>query len=473
MNHEFFLLQSPKAERELSDDEMFEKIFSSKIDRMENMDEINQNDLYFLKRESSKNIEKENIKKESNESEGMNTVLLIDDYDAIFNQLDGNQNMNETEQKINTKNENVEDCLYIEKEDYNIPCFLKNIVSENKYFCPMENEKSEVIIQVDEPKYSKPKKVEIFPKIKRNKKNEKKDKDDTKKTNTKTETKTKTKRGPYKKKQRMPEQVNTDDICFPFTIGKGLLSFPSLNTQMNYSSNNSINYSFINENEIMSEQMDTESKNKKLEEILIDENEQNIEEDVFLLKFTTRKYFIDSNGKKKRMKKKRKYKPDDIRKKIKARFHKLIKNIINENLKKAGSTELFDFIPQCFIGNVSKKLNNEALNLTYKELLSIDYINQINISEMSNNKVDHIKYLRNKEVLNYLEKHPDICKRSGFDIIKNMKYKDLLKYYFNSSQFENSINQLKAENETIDYIQEYIYRAKTYLKFYNSYGDEK
>lgn len=103
----------------------------------------------------------------------MNTVLLIDDYDAIFNQLDGNQNMNETEQKINTKNENVEDCLYIEKEDYNIPCFLKNIVSENKYFCPMENEKSEVIIQVDEPKYSKPKKVEIFPKIKRNKKNEK------------------------------------------------------------------------------------------------------------------------------------------------------------------------------------------------------------------------------------------------------------------------------------------------------------
>ena len=34
---------------------------------------------------------------------------------------------------------------------------------------------------------------------------------------------------------------------------------------------------------------------------------------------------------------KRKYKPDDIRKKIKARFHKSIKNIINDNLRKAGS----------------------------------------------------------------------------------------------------------------------------------------
>ena len=317
----------------------------------------------------------------------------------------------------------------------------------------MVNEESELIIQVDEPKFSKPKKAEIFPKIKRNKKNVKKDKDDTKKDNTKTEIKTKTKRGPYKKKQKMPEQINTDDICFPFTIGKDLLNFPFLTTQMNYTLTNSVNYSFFNENEIMSEQMDIESKNKKSEELLIYENEQNnIEDDVFLLKFTTRKYFIDSNGKKKRMKKKRKYKPDDIRKKIKARFHKLIKNIINENLKKAGSSELFDFLPQCFIGNVSKKLNNEALNLTYKEMLSIDYINQLNISELSNNKVDHIKYLRNKEVLNYLEKNHDICKRSGFDLIQNMKYKNLLKLYFNSSQFEISINQLKAENETCDYI---------------------
>ena len=468
MNHEFFMMQSPKSERELSDDEIFEKIFSSKIDRIESMDEINQNDLYFIKKDSSKNIEKESIKKESYENEGMNTVLLIDDYDIIFNQLEGNQNLNSFEQKNTTKNENVDDCLCIEKEDYNIPFFLKNIVSENKYFYRMENEKSEVIIQVDEPKFSKPKKKEIFPKLKRNKKNIKNDKEDIEKVNIKKETRKK--RGPYKKKQKIPSQVNTADKCFPFTIGKGLLNFPSLNN----SQNNSINYSFINENEIMSEQMDTESKNKKLEDLLIYENEQNnIEDDIFLLKFTTRKYFIDSNGKKKRMKKKRKYKPDDIRKKIKARFHKLIKNIINENLKKAGSNKLFDFIPQCFIGNVSKKLNNEALNLTYKEILSIDYINQINISECSNNKVDHIKYLRNKEVLNYLEKHPDICKRSGFDIIQNIKYKDLLKFYFNSSQFENSINQLKAENETCDYIQEYIYRAKTYLKFYNSYGDEK
>ena len=52
---------------------------------------------------------------------------------------------------------------------------------------------------------------------------------------------------------------------------------------------------------------------------------------------------------------KRKYKPDDIRKKIKARFHKAIKNIINENLKKAGSKYYFSFLPQIFISSISRK----------------------------------------------------------------------------------------------------------------------
>ena len=49
---------------------------------------------------------------------------------------------------------------------------------------------------------------------------------------------------------------------------------------------------------------------------------------------------------------KRKYKPDDIRKKIKARFHKSIKTIINENLKKAGSKYFFSFLPQIFISSI-------------------------------------------------------------------------------------------------------------------------
>ena len=54
-----------------------------------------------------------------------------------------------------------------------------------------------------------------------------------------------------------------------------------------------------------------------------------------------------------------------------------------------------------------------------------------------------------------------------------MKYKELFGIYFKSAQFENSINQLKAENESNEYIEEYIYRAMTYLKFYCDFGGEK
>ena len=74
----------------------------------------------------------------------------------------------------------------------------------------------------------------------------------------------------------------------------------------------------------------------------------------FPFKFITKKYFVGPDGKKKRVKvkKKRKFKPDDIRKRIKSKFHKTLKDIINENLQKAGSKQLFDFLPQCFTSNI-------------------------------------------------------------------------------------------------------------------------
>ena len=60
---------------------------------------------------------------------------------------------------------------------------------------------------------------------------------------------------------------------------------------------------------------------------------------------------------------KRKYKPDDIRKKIKSRFHKSIKNIINENLRRAGSKYFFSFLPQIFICSIGREKNYQILNL--------------------------------------------------------------------------------------------------------------
>ena len=81
--------------------------------------------------------------------------------------------------------------------------------------------------------------------------------------------------------------------------------------------------------------------------------------------------------------------------------------------------------------------------------------------------------MKNKEVVEYLEKNPEICKNSGYDLIKNKKYKELLKIYFSSAEFENSITRLKEEKEDNDYIQEYIFRAKNYIEFYSNYDKEK
>ena len=234
------------------------------------------------------------------------------------------------------------------------------------------------------------------------------------------------KRGPYKKKPKPIIETETNDYCFPFKSGKCLLS--------------------------------DDASDNKLKQYM-----NTI--------FRTNTYVTDSNGNKKKEKKQRKFKPDDIRKKIKVRFHKKIKNIINENLKKAGSTELFGFLPQYFISNIAKKFNNQFMNMTYEQLL------KINFSELQddypNKACDNKQYEKNKNTLEYLEKNPEISKISGFDKVKKMKYRDIFKAYFSSAEFENSISRLKEEKEENDYIQEYIYRAKNYIEFYSNFDKDK
>ena len=144
-----------------------------------------------------------------------------------------------------------------------------------------------------------------------------------------------------------------------------------------------------------------------------------------------------------------------------------------ENLKKAGSKKLFDFFPQCFIGNVSKKVNSACLDLTYKELLLKDFISETTKDDYAHKNPDYKKYEKNKEVIEYLEKNPEICKKSGFDLIKDKKYKDLLNAYFSSGEFEDSIIRLKKENECKDYIQEYVLKAKNYVNFYYSFKNNE
>ena len=224
------------------------------------------------------------------------------------------------------------------------------------------------------------------------------------------------------KKKKINNGINKDNKYFPFDKPKGILS------------------------------LSQDGQNSVLN--------TDIQKDIFPFKFITKKYSDSGNGTKKLEKKKRKLKCDDINKKIKSRFHKTLKNIINQNLKKAGAQQLFYFIPQCFIEKVSKKFNLQYFNMTYKELLSKDFC-----TELNKNYFD-INYDHNVKVLKYLEENEEISKNSGFDLIKNMTYETLLRKYFNSAQFEDSIYQLIDEKESPEYIYEYYIRATNYISYY-------
>ena len=108
------------------------------------------------------------------------------------------------------------------------------------------------------------------------------------------------------------------------------------------------------------------------------------------------------------------------------------------------------------------------MNLTFRELLLKDFVTEANKESYPNKDVDYKKYLKNKDTLEYLDNNPEICKKSGFDIIQEMKYKNLLNIFFNSGEFEESLIRLKKENETKEYVQEYVIKAKRYVDFYTN-----
>ena len=80
------------------------------------------------------------------------------------------------------------------------------------------------------------------------------------------------------------------------------------------------------------------------------------------------------------------------------KFHKTLKLLINNNLKKAGSKKFFNFLLQSFFGNITQKFNLKYLDFTFKNLLLTDFT--LYKSENRYQKVDYKKYLTNKKTEN-------------------------------------------------------------------------
>ena len=142
----------------------------------------------------------------------------------------------------------------------------------------------------------------------------------------------------------------------------------------------------------------------------------------------------------------RKENKDLIRKKIKSKFYKEIKNQLNERFKRLNIKDKFDW-PQSLIINVEKSKNKKDLNTTLENLLL------------------------NNKILIY-QKNIGILKDSGLKNIFETNMKDLYTEYLKSKQFQDVIGKLIDEQNSYEYIHNYIQISKDFVEFYENTKDK-
>ena len=179
---------------------------------------------------------------------------------------------------------------------------------------------------------------------------------------------------------------------------------------------------------------------------LISENKENIS-------------FLKRN----KIKKKRKFYPDNIRRNIKCGFLNSLKNILNKGLKRCNSKFLFDYLPQNFIANVTKNVNKQILNMTFKQLFSKDF-NEIKDKVPKNSKE---RCRVNILVIESIEKNKDVREKSNYNNYTNMTYSEIYYEYLRSKEFEEDIIKLEKK-ESKEYIKQYINLAIHLIDYFSS-----
>ena len=223
-------------------------------------------------------------------------------------------------------------------------------------------------------------------------------------------------------------------------------NFAEISQNSLFSSNNQI-FSNVKENCINSTFNPDKNKNENLSSTKITKDKK-----------TKKDKKIEKKAKKQKI---RRYKPDSLRKKIKARLHKKIRDIINKKLKICGSKMLFDYLPQPFITNVNVVDNKAYLKLNMRTLFKMVF---------GNKPKDKEKVITNLKVLNYLDSNDKIRIQSGAEEFLNSTYEDIIRNYINGKFFEEDANKLYEEGETKEYIDKYIFLGKHWIEFYNNNG---
>ena len=154
------------------------------------------------------------------------------------------------------------------------------------------------------------------------------------------------------------------------------------------------------------------------------------------------------------IRRKRRENNDNIRKKIKRGFfNKGLIHKLNMILKNQNINSYFEMFQQHFVGNVTKRTNNQLMNMTLEEIFEKKELYQE--SELKSykhnfNLVKSIEIQENKEIKNIL----------------NKKLYLIFEEYINSKEFLiDEINRLKNKKMDNGYIQKYIYLTKHFIEF--------
>ena len=205
--------------------------------------------------------------------------------------------------------------------------------------------------------------------------------------------------------------------------------------------------------------------NRRENEINLKYTTKDIKRTINSLKETKIKKFFcvyKEKNKDNKVNRSRKFKPDNIRKKIKSRFFKYLIKLLNEKLILANSEKKFKTLQQCFITPITKKNRDtkKILNMTLKELITTDF------NRMFGKKSDSNTYNKNMETIKYLEENRLIKEKINFDFICQMTYQDLFNEFLESKEFVEDINRLKRKNERTDYIKDYIIKAHNFIDYF-------
>ena len=112
---------------------------------------------------------------------------------------------------------------------------------------------------------------------------------------------------------------------------------------------------------------------------------------------------------------------------------------------------MFALLPQIFVISISKDLNIDMFNKTFKEIFSINFLDK-----EKENDANFKKYKKNIDVIKYLENNKDISEKSNYNCYKNLKFYQIFDEYLRSKELDNEIENLKFKGENNNYINNYI-----------------